>query len=639
MIYKLYNQLYRPVHDVLAKMKRVKAAVIGDFCLDAYWQLANTHEISLETGLPVQRIESQRYSPGGAGNVVVNLHALGVQNISIFGIIGDDLFGRALKGLLSGQGADTSGLLTQHDHWQTYVYAKPIQNGQELNRIDFGGFNHPTNDTLSAMVKLIEKAAEEHDVLLINQQIQNGLYQQPVIDAINRVARRFPDLPILVDSRHYAEKFERVIIKANIREAVRIVAGAQDDSRLENRQVAEQLFARTQRPVFITQSERGMLIAQQSGVHEIPGVYVPPPIDSVGAGDTAMATIAATLGSDCSPEGVLTAGWLANLAASIVLKKLQTTGVATPAEIELAAAEADYIYEPELAADPRRAAFVPGADIEIVRQFHGQLAIKHAIFDHDGTISTLREGWESIMEPMMVQAILGSSFASASMDVLREVSQAAKEFIDRTTGIQTLVQMKGLVDLIRSFGYVPENEILDEHGYKRLYNDQLLKMVHQRVARLEKGELSPHDFQLKNAHQLLQKLHKAGVTLYLASGTDVQDVISEACALGYADLFGNRIFGAVGDVAIEAKRMVLERIIRENRLSGSQFVTFGDGPVEMRETRKRGGVAVGVASDEARRFGINPSKRKRLITAGANLIVADYGQLDQLLYLLQVNSK
>ena len=67
---------------------------------------------------------------------------------------------------------------------------------------------------------------------------------------------------------------------------------------------------------------------------------------------------------------------------------------------------------------------------------------------------------------------------------------------------------------------------------------------------------------------------------------------------------------------------------------GGVFVTFGDGPVEIQETRKAGGIAVGVASDELRRFGLNPAKRSRLIQAGADLIVPDFSQADRLVQLL-----
>ena len=64
------------------------------------------------------------------------------------------------------------------------------------------------------------------------------------------------------------------------------------------------------------------------------------------------------------------------------------------------------------------------------------------------------------------------------------------------------------------------------------------------------------------------------------------------------------------------------------------MVTFGDGPVEMRECRKRDGISIGIASDEIRRHSLNLEKRVRLIKAGAHIVVPDFSQLPQLLDLL-----
>jgi hypothetical protein len=58
--------------------------------------------------------------------------------------------------------------------------------------------------------------------------------------------------------------------------------------------------------------------------------------------------------------------------------------------------------------------------------------------------------------------------------------------------------------------------------------------------------------------------------------------------------------------------------------------------VEIRETRKRGGITIGVASDEKKRFGLNPVKRTRLIKAGADIIIPDFTQTEQLLKLLNI---
>jgi hypothetical protein len=103
-------------------------------------------------------------------------------------------------------------------------------------------------------------------------------------------------------------------------------------------------------------------------------------------------------------------------------------------------------------------------------------------------------------------------------------------------------------------------------------------------------------------------------------------VKEEAQRLGYADLFTGGIFGSVGDVDKDAKKIVLERILNEVGCAHDQLIAFGDGPVEMRETVKRGSYAVGIASDEVRRFGPNFEKRTRLICAGAKAIVPDFSQ-------------
>jgi phosphoglycolate phosphatase-like HAD superfamily hydrolase len=329
---------------------------------------------------------------------------------------------------------------------------------------------------------------------------------------------------------------------------------------------------------------------------------------------------------------------LANVVAMITIKKLRTTGTASAAEVLAAAPELNYVFRPELADSLRSAKYLPETEIEVITSLPIGLRIKHCIFDHDGTLSALREGWEEIMEPMMLRAVLGAEYEKADEALFRQVRESVRRFIDRTTGVQTLVQMKGLAELVKQFGFVPTREILDEHGYKKIYNVELVERAKSRVEKLISGELDTRDFEIKNATLLLNELHETGIKLYLASGTDQADVVAEAEAMGYAHLFEGRIFGAVGNIHIEAKKLVLEKIIRDQNLQGREFVTFGDGPVELRETQRRGGLCIGVASDEVRRFGLNLSKRRRLIRAGADLIISDYSQLKTLLVVLQIKS-
>jgi hypothetical protein len=90
----------------------------------------------------------------------------------------------------------------------------------------------------------------------------------------------------------------------------------------------------------------------------------------------------------------------------------------------------------------------------------------------------------------------------------------------------------------------------------------------------------------------------------------------------------------------DPKRMVLDRILREiGPENAAHMITFGDGPVEIRETRKRGGITVGVASDEVKRCGIQPEKRTRVIRAGAHVVIPDFTELEALLGLLGIGSR
>jgi phosphoglycolate phosphatase-like HAD superfamily hydrolase len=132
----------------------------------------------------------------------------------------------------------------------------------------------------------------------------------------------------------------------------------------------------------------------------------------------------------------------------------------------------------------------------------------------------------------------------------------------------------------------------------------------------------------------LQSLKRRGTILYLASGTDEADVIHEAEILGYAPLFEGRIYGALRDYTRFSKKMTIEKIISENDLKGNELAVFGDGPDEIREGRRAGGIAVGITSDEKQRFGHNPAKRPRLTRAGAQLLIPDFSQHKKLISIL-----
>ncbi len=254
--------------------------------------------------------------------------------------------------------------------------------------------------------------------------------------------------------------------------------------------------------------------------------------------------------------------------------------------------------------------------------------VRHVLFDFDGTISLIREGWQNIMAPMMIRAIC------PNREPPPEVVRRVHEYIEKSTGIQTILQMEELVRMVREFGFVPEDQILDAAGYKRIYNEELMKPVRERLEKLRRGELTVRDLTLAGAIEFLEELYRRGVTLYVASGTDREDVVNEAKALGVDRFFGERIYGAIGRFEDYNKDMVIKQIIREHGLSGPEFVVIGDGPVEIRNARENGAVAIGVASDEKRGRGLNEKKRKRLIDAGAHVIVADFTCRERILEYL-----
>lgn len=625
---------------LLSDLGRVSVGVIGDFCLDIYWMVdLAASEPSLETGRVTHPVRTQRYSLGGAGNVVNNLVALGVGKVQAFGVLGDDPWGRELRRLLGELRVETSGLQQQVGDWDTLAYTKPHLGEEEQNRLDFGNFNRLSTATAEALLGALETALAKLDVVVVNEQVRQGIHSDYLRPRLAALMARHPMRLFVVDSRHYSEGYPAACLKLNGHEALRLAGVSRPPEALVMRQetvdAAEAWFARHGKPVFVTRGARGVVVRDATGLSEIPGLQILGRTDPVGAGDSMLAGLAAGLAAGRSPAEAATLG---NFVAGVTVRKLRQTGTATPAEIRAVGLVPDYVFRPELAEDPRQARYHAGTDLEIVTRLPAPGSrLQHVIFDHDGTLSTLREGWEAIMEPMMVQAILGPQFAAANESLYHQVVDQVRHFIDQTTGVQTLSQMAGLVKLVRDFGCVPVGEVLDAAGYKAIYNKALLIMVNRRVARLAAGELSVADVVVKNAPLLLERLHAAGVRLYLASGTDQEDVEKEARALGYAHCFTGGIYGAGADATHEAKRVVLDRILREIGPGGlSGLATFGDGPVEIRETQRRGGLAIGVASDEVRRFGLHPGKRARLIRAGADLILPDYAQIDQWLSLLGV---
>ncbi len=625
--------------EVLDKITTAKIAVVGDFCLDAYWFIDESEsEISIETGKPTTPVRRQKYSLGGAGNVANNLSSLGVKDVRAFGVIGSDPFGAALIGIMNSCGINTGNMMVQENNWSTHVYIKPHIGEDEQSRIDFGNFNILSEETSDRIIASLRVELHEVDLVIINQQVPSGIHTPYFRQKITDVINQFSDRIFITDSRHFSDQYAGSFRKMNDREAARLCRVNKDPdesvSYPEMIHAAERLYERYMKPLFITRGSRGSIVTDDKGILEIESMMITSRTDTVGAGDSYLAGAAAALAAGYS---LGTAGRLGTFAAGVTVQKLFQTGTATPEEVMDIAADADYIYHPDIAEDIRQAKYQQNSEIEIITRWHRQPEIKHAIFDNDGTISTLREGWEQIMAPMMIRAILGKNYEDADESVLTKVKSAVDELIDNTTGIQTLRQMVHLAGLVREFGFIPEGDILDAHGYKEIYNEDLLALVRRREEKLRRGEITIDDLTIKNAIPFLKFLCDKGIKLWLTSGTDTADVKHEAAILGHDWLFEGRIYGATGNINAEAKKMVLDSILDSiGKEEAASIITFGDGPVEIRETHKRGGLTAGVASNELRRYGLNPGKRTRLIKAGADIIIPDFSQADILLQMLNI---
>ena len=269
---------------------------------------------------------------------------------------------------------------------------------------------------------------------------------------------------------------------------------------------------------------------------------------------------------------------------------------------------------------------LPGTQIEIHNVVE-RGRVKHVLFDFDGTISILREGWERIMAPVCVEMICGAA------EPTPEIIAAVDRMIDETTGIQTIFQMERLVEMVRAHGLVPEADIRDAAAYKEIYNDRLMVPVRERLARLESGASALEDVTVRGAHRMLGLLKDQGVAMYVFSGTDQDDVRNEAAKVGAAPFF-EEIWGALPSVEEYSKEKVIRDIMATHDLHGPEVLAIGDGPVEIRNVKDAGGIAIGVCSDEATGHDWNDKKRARLLNAGADILVPDFAEADALVAYL-----
>lgn len=245
------------------------------------------------------------------------------------------------------------------------------------------------------------------------------------------------------------------------------------------------------------------------------------------------------------------------------------------------------------------------------------------LFDFDGTLSLIREGWPAVMVGMMVERLRG-------MGLLRQPEAddwaAIERLVMAKNGAPTIKQMDVFAEEVLRRG----GPAVDSWECLRDYIDRLMAEVRGRWTAMESGAAKPADWVVPNAHAILTNLKARGVPTFVASGTEYDHVSTEATLLGVAPFFPTGINAPHDNDPSFGKGKVIDRVLKELGIRGEELLGFGDGVVETGEVKRVGGVAVGVAScPEGTPPGtVQPEKRARLIAAGADLIVPDYTQQD-----------
>lgn len=321
---------------ILENITSCRVAVVGDLALDGYWRADMTRAIlSRETPHYPKPIVAERYAPGAGGNVAQNLTALGVARATAFSVLGDDWRGSLLQRALDACGVETETLVVDATR-RTTAYIKPLLTGyesqQEDARLDFENVEPLAARLEEALIRRVSDALPELDAVIVADQFEhNGVVTDRVREALIDLARQHPRVVFVADSRTRIGLFEQMVLKPNWREAATAggVDPEHDDAALQFA-TAVGLAQMTKRPVTLTLSGKGVLLATDDGVSHIPAAPATPPLDPVGAGDTFVATLATSLAAGATATE---AAAMANLAAAVIVEKLNQTGTATPDEV------------------------------------------------------------------------------------------------------------------------------------------------------------------------------------------------------------------------------------------------------------------------------------------------------------------
>ncbi|MCI0539732.1 MAG: PfkB family carbohydrate kinase [Verrucomicrobiales bacterium] len=328
-------------HAITSRYSDLRIAVIGDFCLDRYFEIDPAKaEKSIETGLTVHNIVNVRCQPGAAGTILNNLVALGVPHLHVIGFCGTDGEGFELRRSLAARRGVSLDHFVQTGERRTFTYTKPlvIEPGKapaELNRLDIKNWTPTPAEVRSQICRAFLSVADELDAAILMDQVdlpETGVVTGELLATVRGYVGSNPDLLMIADSRRSLKDYPPVQLKMNSNELAALTGATKPLHVEEVKAHSATLAQRQRRNVFVTMAEQGIVGAAPTGeVHHVPALPVRGEIDIVGAGDAVTANLTAALAAGATLRESLE---LAMAAASIVIHQLGTTGTASIAQLQ-----------------------------------------------------------------------------------------------------------------------------------------------------------------------------------------------------------------------------------------------------------------------------------------------------------------
>ncbi|OQW72718.1 MAG: bifunctional heptose 7-phosphate kinase/heptose 1-phosphate adenyltransferase [Proteobacteria bacterium ST_bin11] len=301
----------------LPNYSTARVLVVGDLMLDRYWHGA-TSRISPEAPVPVVHVKQDEQRAGGAGNVALNIAALGAK-VSLLGFTGEDEAATALKQLL--QQAKVLCLFQPVPGYPTITKLRVMSRHQQLIRLDFeDGFQQVDSD---ALLHLYHAEMMQSQVIVLSDYGKGTLSQ---VQQFIRLAKQL-NKPVLVDPKgsDFSIYKQATLITPNLSEFEAVVGRCADQQQIVERGM-NLLSELELQALLVTRGENGMtLLSKLEAPLHLP-THAREVFDVTGAGDTVISVLAASL---ASKKSLAEATQLANIGAGIVVGKMGTATVNT----------------------------------------------------------------------------------------------------------------------------------------------------------------------------------------------------------------------------------------------------------------------------------------------------------------------